>query len=433
MKPGLLLALSLAANLVLAALLLRPAKVTQPSSSSPPETALAPAPATASLHTEETPVQVVTNTLVRKITWEQVESPDYRQYIQNLRSIGCPDETIRDIILADVNKLYDSKRKQIRGASRKFEYWKAGNPMAAIMGDSETVKQRRVLEEEKLKVLKDLGIQPDAMNQLMAAAGGNALDAMFDFLPESKRIEVTKVMTEQQTKMAESMKDGTPDTEAIMKMQQETEDALRASLTPEEFQDYQLRFSMTANMLRQQITGFDPSEEEFLKVFKIKEEFDRQYSPFGAGNETEAEQQKRSEAQTQLNNQIRESLGTERYADYERAQDYSYQQLYQIARKAELPPTVANEVYGMKRTAENQANRIRSDVSLSEEQQSAALAAVRAETERSMQQSLGDKGWEQYNRPNTTWWLRNIAPNSGNAPVPTSTVVHDTVIVAPNP
>ena len=141
MKPGLLLALSLAANLVLAALLLRPAKVTQPSSSSPPETALAPAPATASLHTEETPVQVVTNTLVRKITWEQVESPDYRQYIQNLRSIGCPDETIRDIILADVNKLYDSKRKQIRGASRKFEYWKAGNPMAAIMGDSETVNE----------------------------------------------------------------------------------------------------------------------------------------------------------------------------------------------------------------------------------------------------------------------------------------------------
>lgn len=431
MKLGLLLALSLAANLVLAALLFRPTKVTPPSSA--PATALAPAPATPSTHAAEPSVQVVTNTLVRKITWEQVESPDYRQYIQNLRSIGCPDETIRDIILADVNKLYDSKRKQIRGASRKFEYWKPGNPMAAIMGDSDTLKQRRALEEEKLKVLKDLGIQPDAMNQLMAVAGGNAMDAMFDFLPESKRIEVTKVMTEQQTKMAESMKDGTPDTEAILKMQQETEDALRASLTPEEFLDYQLRFSMTANMLRQQITGFDPTEDEFLKVFKIKEEFDREYSLFGAANETEAQQLKRSEAQTQLNNQIRESLGPERYADYERAQDYSYQQLYQIAKKAELPPTVANEVYGMKRTAENQANRIRSDASLSQEQRSAALAAVRAETERSMQQSLGDKGWEQYNRPNNTWWLRNLAPNSANTPAPNSTVVHDTVIVAPNP
>lgn len=431
MKPGLLLILSLAANLVLVALLLRPTQVNPPTTA--PELNLASTPATPEPPTTESPHQVVTNTLVRKITWEQVESPDYRQYIQNLRSIGCPDETIRDIILADVNKLYDSKRKQVRGASRKFEYWKAGNPLTAMLGDSDSLKQRRLLEEEKLKVLNDLGIQPDAMNQLMAAAGGNAMDAMFDFLPESKRIEVTKVMTEQQTKMAENMKDGAPDPEAFMTMQKETEDALRATLTPEEFQDYQLRFSMTANMLRQQITGFDPSEEEFLKVFKIKEEFDRTYSPFGSSNETEAEQRKRSEAQTQLNNQIRESLGPERYADYERAQDYSYQQLYQIAKKAELPPTVANEVYGMKRAAENQANQIRSDVSLTQAQRSAALAAIRTETERSMQQTLGDSGWEQYNRPNNTWWLRNMAPNSANTPVPSSTVIHDTVIIAPTP
>ena len=431
MKPGLLLIVSLAANLVLAALLLRPAQVTQ--SSTAPEVPIDSTPATPSPPASESQVQVVTNTLVRKITWEQVESPDYRQYIQNLRSIGCPDETIRDIILADVNKLYDAKRKQIRGASRKFEYWKAGNPMAAMVGDSETLQRTRALEAEKLKVLRDLGIQPDPMNQLMAATGGNPLEAMFDFLPESKRIEVTKVMTEQQTKMAESMKDGAPDPDAFMAMQKETEDALRATLTPEEFQDYQLRFSMTANMLRQQITGFDPTEEEFLKVFKIKEEFDRTYSPFSAGNETEAEQQKRSEAQSQLNNQIREAIGPERYADYERAQDYSYQQIHQITKKAELPPTVANEVYSMKRAAESQANQIRSDLSLSPEQRSAALAAIRAETERSMQQSLGDKGWEQYNRPNNTWWLRNMAPNSANTPVPGSTVVHDTIIVAPNP
>src|SRR6267143_1034937 len=32
------------------------------------------------------------------IDWRAVESPDYRQYLANLRAIGCPEETIRDII-----------------------------------------------------------------------------------------------------------------------------------------------------------------------------------------------------------------------------------------------------------------------------------------------------------------------------------------------
>jgi hypothetical protein len=35
-----------------------------------------------------------------------VESADYRAYIANLRRIGCPEQTLRDIILADVNMLY---------------------------------------------------------------------------------------------------------------------------------------------------------------------------------------------------------------------------------------------------------------------------------------------------------------------------------------
>src|SRR5262245_55092968 len=30
--------------------------------------------------------------------WSQIESPDYREYISNLRAIGCPEATIRDII-----------------------------------------------------------------------------------------------------------------------------------------------------------------------------------------------------------------------------------------------------------------------------------------------------------------------------------------------
>ena len=37
--------------------------------------------------------------------WEWLESSDYSEYIERLRVIGCPGETIADIIRADVESL----------------------------------------------------------------------------------------------------------------------------------------------------------------------------------------------------------------------------------------------------------------------------------------------------------------------------------------
>src|ERR1051326_5188840 len=52
-----------------------------------------------------------TNVIVRRqfFSWREVESADYPTYIANLRDIGCPEQTIRDIIIADVNALYARK------------------------------------------------------------------------------------------------------------------------------------------------------------------------------------------------------------------------------------------------------------------------------------------------------------------------------------
>ena len=37
--------------------------------------------------------QIVTNTVVKQMTWETVKAADYRVYIENLRNIDCPEET----------------------------------------------------------------------------------------------------------------------------------------------------------------------------------------------------------------------------------------------------------------------------------------------------------------------------------------------------
>src|SRR5262245_60208829 len=55
-----------------------------------------------------------TNVVLRRqyFTWREIESDDYPTYVANLRDISCPEQTIRDIIIADVNGLY-ARRKAL--------------------------------------------------------------------------------------------------------------------------------------------------------------------------------------------------------------------------------------------------------------------------------------------------------------------------------
>jgi len=45
--------------------------------------------------------------------WSQLEAADYRAYIANLRSVRCPERTVREIITADVADLYAQKRQEL--------------------------------------------------------------------------------------------------------------------------------------------------------------------------------------------------------------------------------------------------------------------------------------------------------------------------------
>jgi hypothetical protein len=50
--------------------------------------------------------------------WSQLESSDYRTYIANLRAIDCPEQTIRDIVTADLESNYSPHRDELR---RKYQ------------------------------------------------------------------------------------------------------------------------------------------------------------------------------------------------------------------------------------------------------------------------------------------------------------------------
>jgi hypothetical protein len=113
--------------------------------------------------------------------WSQLESSDYPTYIANLRRIGCPQQTLRDIITADVASLYASKRQGLEAQLASLtDASFAGRSISRRTVEAELL---RLPAEEAAFLLALLGPQarpapssPDAATEAAPALGARRQD-----------------------------------------------------------------------------------------------------------------------------------------------------------------------------------------------------------------------------------------------------------------
>src|SRR5687767_8219127 len=83
--------------------------------------------------------------------WSEVESADYKEYIAKLRAVLCPEDTIRDIIVADINKLYAPREAPFKLVVEAPEDssgdWHADRPRR--QANFERRKQLHAIQREK--------------------------------------------------------------------------------------------------------------------------------------------------------------------------------------------------------------------------------------------------------------------------------------------
>jgi len=261
------------------------------------------------------------------------------------------------------------------------------------------------LDEERDGVLRNLGIEPDYSKQM--AKKSNGMDWMLDFLADdARKAQILRLNQDLENRLA--IRTESLDASAIELLIKEKDAAIRQLLTPEEALQYDLRMSPTAASLCSRLNAFEPTEQEFIALYKLQRTQDENLSttnPEQTGAERRAE---REAAARQLQEQVRQTLGAERYADYALAQDHAFQQTYQAAKQAGFGASEAREIFGIRKSAEEHAARIRSDQGFPTEQRNTALESIRLETERAMQAVLGQTGWEQFRRGANGRWLDKI-------------------------
>ena len=89
-----------------------------------------------------TPAPVVTVVSTNSFHWGQLETSDYREFIARLRAIGCPEQTIRDLVIADIDKLYAAKVQSLRPMRKSLQYWQSEEAELANNQDVREAERR---------------------------------------------------------------------------------------------------------------------------------------------------------------------------------------------------------------------------------------------------------------------------------------------------
>jgi hypothetical protein len=340
-----------------------------------------------------------TQVVVRRqfFTWAEVESPDYATYIKNLRDIGCPEATIRDIIVADVNQLF-ARRRSSETVTNDLEWWKP-EPNEAYL---RAVAQKALeLENERRELLtRLLGPGWEASPPVAAAAELPLTGPVLGALSAEVRQSVQQIARRSEERMRAlveaARKAGTdPDPGELARLRQQTRQELAAVLTPVELEEYLLRYSNNASLLRAEARNFALSPDEFRALFRARDALDMQLQ-LDAGNTNAAARLRREELERQRDAAIQQVLGPERFAEYRLSQDPVYQQARAAAARAGLAPGQILPVYEIQRATEEERQRILNDPALNGEQREDALAEIERDQNKSLRQLLGDEAYEKY-------------------------------------
>lgn len=362
-------------------------------------------------------IETVTNTQaillpgkVIKGDWRMIEASDYKEYIARLRGIGCPEETIRDIIIADVNKLYARKWRSLLIPASGLKYWESWDRYEE-RSNPHLAKQRQALEMEKRVVIRELlGVDVDQERRKLELHWTwlDREDHLMDFLPADKRSKVAalRASSREQVRAITERAGGklnTEDRAQIARIRSEEAAEMHKAMSKEEYDQYVLRVSATANTVRSSLIGFDPSEKEYQAIFWAQTSFNNT-TRNPTGNPQDADHlKKRGEAAKAMDDQVHAALGDDRYAEYVKTKDSTYRDLFRFAQQMDLAKEVAGKAYGVRRLAESRALKVVSDLNLAPEQRAAALQAIQTETQNAFRQLMGPETYQSYYASRGYW------------------------------
>lgn len=240
--------------------------------------------------------------VIRKqfFAWNELESTNYDIYVANLRDIACPEETIHDIILADVNKLYDQRK----------------------VAEEQSPEHFKTLDDERNALLtRLLGTDWNVSEKKAGFAFSKVAfsDPLLNELSADVRAKVEEILSRWSQQAV-------TDKQAAAVLEQKMRFELAGILSPPQLEELLSRYSANAVNLNNQLAElqfFKATTNEFRNLFRATDALDLQIRLLGDTADF-ATQQELKTLQQQRELAIKNVLGAKRYAEYTRLKDPDY-------------------------------------------------------------------------------------------------------------
>ena len=384
MRARVIIPLSIALNIILGVMLWQALRFPFLESS----TLVTHRPKVSESATNSTPKVVVRRQF---FNWSEIESDDYPTFIANLRRIGCPETTIRDIIVADVNQLFAQRRAQ-EVVTAESEWWKSEPDLNAT---ESALKKMAELEKERTDFLaKLLGPNWNINFTQVSSPGTVALDGpVLGKLDPDTKLKVEEIAATSGRKSIEYVEAqraaGKPlDPAEMARLRTEQRAELAKVLTPDQLEEYLLRHSAEAEQLRDQLRGFDATPDEFRAIFRARDQIDNEIQLRYSGNDP-ATVRARQELEQKRDSAVAAALGPDRSTLYQATADPLFREAQFVAQQSGATPEKVLPLYQVQVLGARERARIAADTSMTPADRATAIRAVADQEEAARRKILG--------------------------------------------
>jgi hypothetical protein len=335
--------------------------------------------------------------------WSVLESPDYAIYAANLRAVGCPERTVRDILLPDIEKLYSERRAELADGPED-RFWETADQRDARQRQRD-LKLREIELEKRALVRQLLGADWNfaALKELRSDGFATGLiEILFGFTDTAKSdyLFTTHQLAEDDVSAFQSATEGVyldEDLPKLHALRDGFEAALARGLAPTELEELRLRIAALEGLEHvQRRNGVVVTGAELREIARLRADTHDVLAKALNMDDELYPDEVRAKGEAAFKELLRRLLGAERFADVERAKDGLFRELFQSTDKQGVSKAALVQAYEARRAAEEQARQIRADAQLSSEERSVLLAALRAQTAQALSRSLGPVGFGAY-------------------------------------
>jgi hypothetical protein len=284
--------------------------------------------------------------------WSQLESTDLEIYAANLRNVGCPTKTVRDILLPLIEEQFDPAELPV---AEPTNFWASFSERQAAA--AARVEQENALEKTKEKMLKELfgfSWTSEGLTQAYAEEAAGAI-GFLDYEHAEKLLCIAD-----RYKNQFSRADRSHHIDRRLAIYQTLRQEAGEVLSPTELDETELRGILTIceyrnpNVCQAGLTG-----SELRQLMTYRRELCNPLASALQSRDSELGQEKDWASEQKFDAKARSLLGDSRFLNYLKSCDASIEKALATLEKEHLPRSLALQLFDLRQEAMARAQGIR--------------------------------------------------------------------------